>query len=604
MSLTIKTNIASLIAQGSLANSTNKLNQAIERMTTGLKINHASDNAANYSIATNMTTKINAYQIAEENVSMGLEMITTASDSLSLMSDMTSRLRALATQAHNGTYGIKSLNALNTEAQAIITELYRVRETASYNGIKLFNDFNSTAPTAANGTKLVPNEKGFLKKIVERDTSTMDRLEDVDATTKITGGTYSISTEEGFVKLAQMLNSNKISGACEFVLAADIDISKFCKSNLNAKGEGGWVPIFQGKGCTLDGNGHTISGLYINRPNSNNQGLFGFQVDMSVKNLGLINPHVTGQTYVGALRSAAYYKTPDNCYVEGGSVTGVSDVGGLVGFLNYCDATYCYTTCNVTGESYVGGISGQGGSVTNSYSSGDISGTSSVGGISGQGGSVTNSYSSGDISGTSSVGGITGDTNGSRLTNCAVYGTVNGSTATGIFVGNLRSSSFSITDSSYNTNVNTMLKMIGTGVEPVLKNVSGVNFGAKVNLQVGIDSSENSNVKFEAWFALDGLSRLQKTHLENDDVFDLIDGIMSQITKKQTEYGAVQNRLESALDEISTQYENLVSSRSTLRDADIADVSSEYINMQILQNASATLMSTANQTPALALQLL
>ena len=116
MSLTIKTNIASLIAQGSLTNSTNKLNQAIERMSTGSKINHASDNAANYSISTNMTTKINAYQVAEDNVSMGLEMVATASDSLSLMSDMTSRLRALATQAHNGTYGIKSLNALNTEA--------------------------------------------------------------------------------------------------------------------------------------------------------------------------------------------------------------------------------------------------------------------------------------------------------------------------------------------------------------------------------------------------------------------------------------------------------------------------------------------------------
>lgn len=583
MSLTIKTNIASLIAQGSLTNSTNKLNQAIERMTTGLKINHASDNAANYSISTNMTTKINAYQVAEDNVSMGLEMVATASDSLSLMSDVTSRLRALATQAHNGTYGIKSLNALNTEAQAIITELYRVRETASYNGIKLFNDFNSTAPTAANGTKLVPNEKGFLKKIEERDTSTMDKLEDVDSTTKITSGTYSISTEEGLVKLAQMVNSGNISGTCEFVLAADIDISKFCKSNLNAKGEGGWVPIGTSTGCTLDGNGHTISGLYINRPKSNNQGLVGSQEGMLVKNLGLINPHVTGQHDVGALRGAAYYKTPDNCYVEGGSVSGVSEVGGLVGLLNYSSASYCYTTCEVVGTSKIGGISGV------------VGGSSIV---------ASNSYSSGDISGTSSVGGITGDTNNSQLTNCAVYGAVNGSTATGIFVGNLRSSSFSIADSSYNTNVNTMLKLTGTGIEPVLTNVLGVNFGAKVNLQVGINSSENSNVEFEAWFALDGLSRLQKTRLENDDVFDLIDGIMSQITKKQTEYGAVQNRLESALDEISTQYENLVSSRSTLRDADIADVSSDYIKMQILQNASATLMSTANQSPALALQLL
>ena len=55
----------SLIAQRSLNNSTKLLNQAIERMTTGFKINHASDNAANYSISTNMLTKIGAYQVAE-----------------------------------------------------------------------------------------------------------------------------------------------------------------------------------------------------------------------------------------------------------------------------------------------------------------------------------------------------------------------------------------------------------------------------------------------------------------------------------------------------------------------------------------------------------
>ena len=80
--------------------------------------------------------------------------------------------------------------------------------------------------------------------------------------------------------------------------------------------------------------------------------------------------------------------------------------------------------------------------------------------------------------------------------------------------------------------------------------------------------------------------------------------MLSIVNAKQTEFGAVQNRLESALDEISIHYENLVSSRSTLRDADIAEVSSEYIREQILQQASATLLATANQTPAIALQLL
>ena len=80
--------------------------------------------------------------------------------------------------------------------------------------------------------------------------------------------------------------------------------------------------------------------------------------------------------------------------------------------------------------------------------------------------------------------------------------------------------------------------------------------------------------------------------------------MLNKVSAKQTEYGSAQNRLMSVLDEIQIQKENLVSSRSTMRDADMAEVSSTYIQQQILQQASATLMSTANQAPAIALQLL
>ena len=89
--LSINTNLSSLIAQNSMKTSTDKLNQAIERMSSGAKINHAKDNAANYSIATNMTTKINAYQVAEDNVAMGMDLVTTASDTISLMQDKAQR---------------------------------------------------------------------------------------------------------------------------------------------------------------------------------------------------------------------------------------------------------------------------------------------------------------------------------------------------------------------------------------------------------------------------------------------------------------------------------------------------------------------------------
>ena len=83
-----------------------------------------------------------------------------------------------------------------------------------------------------------------------------------------------------------------------------------------------------------------------------------------------------------------------------------------------------------------------------------------------------------------------------------------------------------------------------------------------------------------------------------------IDTALDKVMSKQTELGSVQNRLESVLEEISIHYENLVSSRSTIRDADIAEESSAYIRNQILQEAAATLLATANQSPAIALQLL
>ena len=76
------------------------------------------------------------------------------------------------------------------------------------------------------------------------------------------------------------------------------------------------------------------------------------------------------------------------------------------------------------------------------------------------------------------------------------------------------------------------------------------------------------------------------------------------LSEKSTQLGAVQNRLDSALESITVNMENLTSSLSTIRDADIAEVSSQYIQQQILQQASATLLATANQSPSIALQLI
>ena len=176
--------IGSLIVQSNLSKSTLGLQQAIERMTTGFKINHAKDNAAGYSIATNMSTKISAYGVAEDNVSMGLDMVNTASEALNQISDRLSRLRALTMQAQNGTYGETSIEALRQEAEAIVDEINRTMSTSEYNGIKLFGESNKPV---INGTEVVLNSDGFMIDVVHRDTTGMTSMSDVDSTKALTG---------------------------------------------------------------------------------------------------------------------------------------------------------------------------------------------------------------------------------------------------------------------------------------------------------------------------------------------------------------------------------------------------------------------------------
>ena len=136
--ISIHTNLSALVAQRNLKSSTDLLNQAIERMTTGFKINGAKDNAANYAIATDMTTKICSYDVAEDNVAVGITMIETANSLLAEINDRFERLNALQIQASNGTYGENSRNAINAEVNSLIDEINRLYQTAEYNGIKLF----------------------------------------------------------------------------------------------------------------------------------------------------------------------------------------------------------------------------------------------------------------------------------------------------------------------------------------------------------------------------------------------------------------------------------------------------------------------------------
>ena len=139
MALTINTNLGSLIVQKNLADATEALNQSIERMTTGFKINSAGDDAAGYAVATKMDTQLSSISVAQDNVAIGSSLLSTAESNYDLIVTHLQRIRDLTEEAANGTYGQDSIDAIKAEVTARLEEIDRIAASTEFNGINLLD---------------------------------------------------------------------------------------------------------------------------------------------------------------------------------------------------------------------------------------------------------------------------------------------------------------------------------------------------------------------------------------------------------------------------------------------------------------------------------
>ena len=131
--ITINTNLSSLICQKYLRDATTGMNTAMERLSTGFKINSGADDAAGYSVVEGMQAKVNGYDVIETNASMGLDMLTTQEGVLGILNDYLQRIRDLTMQAANGTYGSASLNAIKAEVAQRMEEINRLCKVTDFN---------------------------------------------------------------------------------------------------------------------------------------------------------------------------------------------------------------------------------------------------------------------------------------------------------------------------------------------------------------------------------------------------------------------------------------------------------------------------------------
>ncbi|WP_019556730.1 flagellin N-terminal helical domain-containing protein [Thiomicrorhabdus arctica] len=144
MAMVINTNIGSLNATRQLEASSKDQATAMERLTSGLRINSAADDAAGLAVATNMTTQIMGTDQAVRNANDGISMAQTIDGAADEITSMMQRQRELAVQSLNGTYSAANRTAMNAEFSALTSEIGRIASTTKFNGVSVMDTVVST----------------------------------------------------------------------------------------------------------------------------------------------------------------------------------------------------------------------------------------------------------------------------------------------------------------------------------------------------------------------------------------------------------------------------------------------------------------------------
>src|SRR5574344_252323 len=260
---------------------------------------------------------------------------------------------------------------------------------------------------------------------------------------------YHIFTAGQLRRASERMNSGTSSYlSARYILESDIDLNpgitiaqdgKCTDSSGAAASPCEWTAAgsetarFTG---VFDGNGHTVRGVYIDKPGSDYQGLFGvIGSGGEVKDLTVKESFIRGGKYVGGVCGLNDGGTITNCTVSGAVTSTGNDAGGVCGLNDGGTITNCTGSGAVSGGSSVGGVCGlnEGGTVANCTGSGAVSGRRDAGGVCGyNSGTITNCISSGAVTSTGTgVGGVCGYNSGT-ITNCISSGAV---TSTGNVVG-------------------------------------------------------------------------------------------------------------------------------------------------------------------------
>ena len=187
MAVVINTNVDSLKIQSLLSTSTSNLSNSMQRMSSGLKILSAKDDAAGTVISAKMNVQLNGNKTAQNNVQNANALLSTAEGNLDVIQDNISRIRDLTLQAKNGTYSEEEIQAMQDEVAERIAEINRIDSSAEYSSLKLFG-----GDLATNGVTFQVGANAGVDNTISADKALFEEV----TFTALTGGkaTFDLTT--------------------------------------------------------------------------------------------------------------------------------------------------------------------------------------------------------------------------------------------------------------------------------------------------------------------------------------------------------------------------------------------------------------------------
>jgi flagellin len=203
MSLTLNTNVFSINAQRNVATTQNSLSISMARLSSGLRVNSAKDDAAGLAVASNMMTQAKGMDVAIRNANDGVSLLQVADGAQATMGDILQRMRELAVQAKSGTYGSTDLSKMDAEYTQLEAELADIQTRARFNGSSVLDSNHSyTLQVGANSTDTLT---------IQTSTITVTGLGDVTSATNAGAALSAIDTALNSVNTARANNGAYMS---------------------------------------------------------------------------------------------------------------------------------------------------------------------------------------------------------------------------------------------------------------------------------------------------------------------------------------------------------------------------------------------------------